>query len=180
MTWKSHIAIAVATTLPFHSELIPFAVLGSTAPDWSEWVLSFFGINVRHRGATHYLYIPFLIILSGTFISPFITWFGVGYLTHWFADSLTISGVPISQQDTHRIHFFGGKIRTGEPLEYIVAFGFLSVIVGAVQPQLEDFKDDNQDSGYEVFNPYFIQFHKLYDDGIIDEKQLRDNKFKMF
>jgi inner membrane protein len=62
MTWKSHIAIATAIALPFNPMAIPIAVIGSTAPDWSEWVLKFFGIRVQHRGATHYLYIPLLII----------------------------------------------------------------------------------------------------------------------
>ena len=61
MTWKSHIAIATAITLPFNPMAVPVAVLGSTAPDWSEWILKFFGIRVQHRGATHYLYIPLLM-----------------------------------------------------------------------------------------------------------------------
>jgi inner membrane protein len=38
MTWKSHIAIATAVTLPFNPMAIPVAALGSTAPDWSEWI----------------------------------------------------------------------------------------------------------------------------------------------
>ena len=60
MTWKSHIAIATAITLPFNPMLIPAAAIGSTAPDWSEWILKFFGITVEHRGFTHYVYIPIL------------------------------------------------------------------------------------------------------------------------
>ena len=47
MTWKSHIAIATAVTLPFNPMAIPVAVLGSTAPDWSEWILKFFNIRVE-------------------------------------------------------------------------------------------------------------------------------------
>jgi len=177
MTWKSHIAIATAVTLPFNPLGIPFAILGSTAPDWSEWVLGFFGISVTHRGATHYLYVPLIFIFAGLFTSDFIFWFGIGYLTHWFADSLTISGVPISQFDNHRIHFFGGSIRTGEPKEYLFSFGFLLVVFLIVQPTINGLKNTSK---YEVFNPYFIQFSELYADKIIDEKSYRDNKFKLF
>jgi len=44
MTWKSHIAIATAVTIPFNPSALGVAILGSTAPDWSEWILKFFGI----------------------------------------------------------------------------------------------------------------------------------------
>ena len=54
MTWKSHIAIATACTIPFNPALIPAATLGATAPDQSEWVLKFFGVDVQHRGVAHY------------------------------------------------------------------------------------------------------------------------------
>jgi len=48
MTWKSHIAIAIACAIPFNPALIPVASLGATAPDWSEWVLKFFGVQVQY------------------------------------------------------------------------------------------------------------------------------------
>jgi len=111
--------IAVGVVLPFNPALLVPAVVGSTAPDWSEWILKFFGIQVEHRRETHYLLVPLAIMFLGALIIPFSTlgsvvyWFGIGYLTHWFADSLTISGVPLSPWDRHRIHFFGGKLRTG-------------------------------------------------------------------
>ena len=54
MTWKSHIAIATACAIPFNPALIPAAALGSTAPDWSEWVLKFFGVQVQHKEMIHY------------------------------------------------------------------------------------------------------------------------------
>jgi len=70
MTWKSHMAIATAVTMPFNPMAIPVALAGSTAPDWTEWILKFFGIRVQHRGATHYLYIP-LLIIAFSFIAGF-------------------------------------------------------------------------------------------------------------
>jgi len=101
MTWKSHIAIASAVVLPFNPAMLPMSILGSTAPDWSEWILKFFGIKVQHRGATHYIIIP-LAFIAFSFLFDFrgmIFWFGIGYFTHWFADSLTISGVPLTPYD---------------------------------------------------------------------------------
>ena len=179
MTWKSHIAIASACAIPFNPALIPAAALGSTAPDWSEWVLRFFGIHVEHRGFTHYLYIPVIFIVLSFFIDfqHILFWFGVGYLTHWFADALTPSGVPISQFDNHRIHFFGGKIKTGSFMEHILAFGFLLMVVSLVKP-LDILK--NKDDLNNYFNVYFTDYGKLYDQKIIDEKTYKENRFKMF
>ena len=177
MTWKSHIAIASAVTLPFNPAMIPIASVGATAPDWIEHILKFFGVIVKHRGATHYLYIPILIILLSFLIDfqNMLFWFGVGYLTHWFADSLTISGVPVSQFDNHRIHFFGGKIRTGEPLEFVIAFGFLAVSVVLVKPSLNILENSEN-----KFNAYYIEYRQLYEKKIIDEKTMIENRFKLF
>lgn len=175
MTWKSHSAIAIAVTLPFNPSMLPIAVLGGTAPDWMEYILKFFGVMVKHREETHYLYIPLLIIFFSFVIkSNIVFWFGIGYLTHWFADSLTISGVPISQFDNHRIHFFGGKIRTGEHIEYVIAFGFLAISIMITNPISNIFEKTQQ------FNPYFIDYKELYKKKIIDEKTMRENRFKLF
>lgn len=177
MTWKSHTAIALGCTLPFNPIGIPFALLGSTAPDWSEWILKFFGINVAHRGFTHYLYIPIILIILGLIFHKFLFWFGIGYLTHWFADSLTRMGVPISQWDNHRVHFFGGKIVTGQPLEYIVSFTFLFISIAISQSSiLHTIKGDRE----ETFNAYYTEYAELYDKSIIDEKTYKMNKFKLF
>ncbi len=178
MTWKSHMAIATACALPFNPMALPVVALGSTAPDWSEWILKLFGYDVQHRGVTHYVYIPIAIILF-SFIIDFqnmIFWFGIGYLTHWVTDGLTPSGVPISQFANHRVHFFGGKIKTGSTMEYIIAFGFLLAIISFVKP-FDQFK--NQDN-LNYFNVYFNDYKKMYDDGIIDEKTYKENRFKLF
>jgi len=187
MTWKSHIAIAVGVSAPFNPLFVPIAVIGSTAPDWSEWILKFFGIRVKHRGATHYLYIPVIIILIGVMLKvSLITWFGVGYLTHWLADSLTITGVPLSQFDNHRIHFFGGKLRTGEYKEYVISFMFLFLSLSISQSSFASLSFTNGLFGseevykYDNFNPYWTQYGELYQDKIIDEKTYKENKFKIF
>ena len=178
MTWQSHIAIATACTLPFNPTAIPAAAFGATAPDWIEWILSFFGVKVQHRGATHYLYIPILIILLSFLIDfqNLLFWFGIGYLSHWFADSLTVSGVPISQFDNHRIHLFGGKITTGSLTEYVFAFGFLFLVVSLVKP-IEKLKNEDLNNYYNV---YFNDYGELYEQKIIDERTYKENRFNFF
>ena len=176
MTWKSHTAIATAITLPFNPALLVASNLGATAPDWIEYILKFFGITVEHRGVTHYLIIPlFLIALSFIFdYKGIIYWFGIGYLSHWFADSLTISGVPISPFDHSRIHFFGGKIKTGEMLEYIISFSLLIMSITIAKPII-NFSDN-----HKTFNAFSIDYFDLNKKKIIDNKELLENRFKFF
>ena len=178
MTWKSHIVIAAAVTLPFNPSALAIAIVGSTAPDWSEWVLKFFGIRVQHRGATHYLIIPLAIILLSAFIDfkSLIFWFGIGYLTHWFADSLTISGVPISPYDNSRIHFFGGKLRTGEMMEYIIAFSLLAVSVTVAKPILNNFSF----GGEKSFSVFSMDYADLNKKNIMDNQEYLEKRFKFF
>lgn len=178
MTWKSHIAIATAVTLPFNPSALPVAILGSTAPDWSELILKFFGINVAHRGATHYLIVPLAFLLFSAFIDfrSLVFWFGIGYLTHWFADSLTIMGVPLSPWDNSRIHFFGGKLKTGEMLEYIIAFSLLAVSITIAKPILNNFSF-GEPTEFSVFS---MDYSKLNEENIIDRKEYLEKRFKFF
>ena len=178
MTWKSHIAISTAITLPFNPAAIPIAAIGATAPDWLEYALKFFGVRVTHREETHYLIIPIAIIVFSFFFDfkNLIFWFGIGYLSHWIADSLTRSGVPISPWDMNRVHFFGGKLVTGEPAEYIVAFSILAFSVLIFRGEFDFFRSNEEPK----FNAYYINYKKLYDEGIIDEKEFKENRFKLF
>jgi len=178
MTWKSHIAIATAVTLPFNPSVLPIAILGSTAPDWSEWILKFFGQTVKHRGATHYLIVPIGIIFLSLFIDfrELIFWFGIGYLTHWFADSLTIMGVPLSPWDNSRIHFFGGKLKTGDMLEYIIAFSLLAMSITIAKPLLNNFDFFDK----KVFSVFSMDYAELNDENIIDRKEYLERRFKFF
>jgi len=179
MTWKSHIAIATACVLPFNPAALPAAIVGSTAPDWSEWVLSFFGISVQHRGATHYLIVP-LAIIGLSFLFDFrslIFWFGIGYFTHWFADSLTISGVPISPYDNSRVHFFGGRIRTGDMIEYIIAFSLLAISVTVAKPIINNFISYEGESSFSVFS---MDYEDLNSKNIIDNQEYLERRFKFF
>lgn len=176
MTWQSHIAIASAIALPINPALVPVAAAGATAPDWIEQILAFLGHRIEHRSVTHYFYIPILIIIFSLIIFDFhniLFWFGIGYLSHWFADALTPSGVPISQFNKYRVHIFGGKIKTGSALEYILSFGFLVFMANLVNP-ISALENKNN------FNPYYTDYKKLYDEKIIDEKTMKDFRFKLF
>ncbi len=189
MTWKSHIAIAVAITLPFAPVLAPVAAFGATAPDWSEWILRFFGRRVTHRGVTHYVYIPIAIVLFAIaiapifpFLSPIVAAFGVGYLSHWFADALTVSGVPVSGASSYRVHFFGGRIRTGQGVEYVIAFGLLAVSVLVFMPAISSISgafSANTSKGME-FEAYKMDYKNLYEKHIIDESERLATRFKFF
>jgi len=179
MTWKSHIAIATAVCLPFNPAMLSVSILGSTAPDWSEWILKFFGIKVQHRGATHYVIIP-LLFIAFSFIWDFkdmIYWFGIGYFTHWFADSLTISGVPLTPYDNSRIHFFGGKLKTGEMLEYIIAFSLLAISITIAKPVLNNFINPEEENSFSVFS---MDYEDLNSKGIIDNQEYLEKRFKFF
>lgn len=182
MTWKSHIAIATAVTLPFNPMAIPIAALGSTAPDWSEWILKFFNIRVQHRGATHYLYIPLLIIaLSFLFdYKNIIFWFGIGYLTHWIADSFTISGVPLSQFDKHKIHLFGGKLRTGQSTEYLISYSLLGLSILLSSNNISNFSLFSKENEAIVFQKFNIDYSDLHEKNVIDNKEMIENRFKFF
>jgi len=176
MTWKSHVAIAAAVTLPFNTAALPAAAVGAIAPDAIEYVLKGLGFYVEHRRETHYLIIPIgIIFISFLDFNNIIFWFGIGYLTHWVADALTISGVPIAPNSPHKIHFFGGYFRTGEIQEYIFSFSLLllSILV---------FKSNYLMLSREdlVFNVYNISYKDLYEKKIIDEKEYKENRFKMF
>ncbi len=178
MTWKSHTAIATAISLPFNPVALPSAILGSVAPDLIEYILKFLGVHVAHRGPTHFVYIPLFIIFF-SFLVDFqglLFWFGVGYLTHWIADALTPTGVPISQFDNHRIHIFGGSIRTGSYMEYIVAFALLFFSITLVNP-IYKIKNANNPN---AFNVYFFNYSELFEKKIIDEKTYKEKRFTLF
>ncbi len=106
MKWINHLAIAGATTALVAPALVPVALLGSTAPDWLEWVLEKLGgRKVKHRGVTHVV-----LYWAGGLAFALGLWdfhgilaaFAYGGLTHVLADSLTVSGVPFTGSSRQR------------------------------------------------------------------------------
>lgn len=171
MKWVSHIAIAAAIAAPISPSAVPVAALGATAPDWLEWVLKFAGHRVKHRTVTHYLAAWLLLAAFGAFFWDFrgwITWFAIGGASHWFCDALTIQGVPIGPWSDRRVHLFGGRIRTGSPAEFVI----VAIAVALAAVLTWNLRADRS------FIPFFYDWSRLYEQGIIDGSEWRTNRFR--
>ena len=170
MKWVSHVAIAGALAVPFDPMAVPAAVLGSTAPDWLEWVLAALGHKVKHRTVTHYVSGWVLLALFGAFVWDFwhhtILWFAVGGLSHVLADAFTIQGVPLGPWSDRRIHLLGGRIKSGSGAEFVIVALVIAVSALATwQTRAE-------------FAPFFYDWGGLYERGIIDGVEWRANRFR--
>jgi len=134
MRWPSHIGIAWGLTAPFCPS--PAVIAGATAPDWLEFVIEWLGGRVEHRWETHFLVwwlggsilaaiLYFSIKPLAIFLHTF--WFFIGGFLHWVCDALTVSGVPVWWGSRHRVVLLGGKLRTGEPAEFVTAGVVLAI-----------------------------------------------------
>lgn len=173
MKWINHIAIAGSTTALIAPPLVPLAILGSTAPDWMEWVLKASGQNIKHRTVTHYVtsWIAGIIFCYAVWDFQNIGLaFCYGGLTHVIADSFTIAGVPFSPFSDRRFHLFGGRLRTGAAGEYIVA-GLIVITCFAVAIII---KPANGGHGWY---PFFYDWQSKYEEGMIDAKEWKEKRF---
>jgi len=134
MTWLSHILLATAVAGPLCGSL-PAVAFGATAPDWLEWLLrALFRRRIRHRWTTHFFLLwlaAFGLALAAAWawggIFTLAAWFAFGGFSHVFADALTVTGVPLAPWSLQRITLAGGRIRTGDPGEFVVV-GLLFVL----------------------------------------------------
>jgi len=171
--WFNHMVIAGATTAVVAPPLVPLAIIGSTAPDWLEWVAKALGRPVAHRGPTHWLMGWAAGLLSALAI---FDWHGMGAafawggLSHVLADSLTVSGVPFSPMSDRRFHLAGGRLRTAGSGEYIVAWG-LVLVCWLVAGQLRT------SVGYV---PFFPDWAARYEAGTCTAREWRDNRLRFF
>ena len=176
MKWINHLVIAGATTAVVYPALVPVALLGSTAPDWLEWVLEkFSGRKVKHRGITHvmlYWIAGLAFTLAIWDFHGILAAFAYGGLTHVLADSFTVSGVPLTPNADRRFHLFGGRLRTGGNGEYGIAWG----LAGACFVLAMLFKPHGGSGWY----PFFYDWNRLYQSGVVDAKEWKDNRFKFF
>ena len=161
--------IAGSTTAVIAPPLVPVAILGSTAPDWLEWVSKALGKPVAHRTSTHivlYWAAALAVALGVWDYQGIIAAFAYGGLTHVLADALTIMGVPLTPFSDRRWNFLGGRLRTGESGELMVAGG-ITVICFFVASQLHTTSD---------FFPFFYHWSDLYQRGIIDAYEWKQNR----
>ena len=174
MKWINHLAIAGATTAVINPVLVPVALLGSTSPDWLEPIIkATTGQDVKHRGVTHYVAVWIAALAFALLLWDFhglLAAFAWGGLTHVLADSMTVSGVPFAPHSDRRFHLFGGRLRTGESGEYAVAWGIVAIC--AVGMQLIHTGND--------WYPFFYDWAGLYEEGLVDGKEWKDNRFRFF
>jgi len=175
MKWVNHIAIAGAGAAVWRSELVPLAVLGSTAPDWLEWAYTLTTRRkIKHRGATHYVsaWVAGLLFALYAWDWHFaIAAFAGGGLSHVLCDALTVQGVPLGWWSDRRFHLFGGRIRTGIGWgEYWVAGAFVLACVGIGLLT-------RHWGGGGGFSPFFWDWADYYHKGLIDGHEWKENRF---
>lgn len=101
MKWVNHLAIAGATTAVASPALVPVALLGSTAPDWLEWVLRAVGQPVKHRTVTHYVLAWALALAFALILWDFhgllaaFAWGGVGWVEPCAGGCADRDGCPV-------------------------------------------------------------------------------------
>jgi len=175
MKWVNHILIGSAITAVWKPELVPIAAIGSTAPDWLEWVSEAAGKPLKHRTTTHYLILWVIILIFGLNwdFNNIITAFGLGGLLHVLSDAMTIQGVPIGWWSDRRFHLFGGRLRTGRPGEYFVSFSIMLICFSIVI--LTSQSDNNK-----IFTPFFYNWMEFYNSGIVDGYEWRQNRWRWF
>lgn len=174
MKWVNHITIAASITVIANPALVSSSILGSTAPDWIEFLLKKLNIRIRHRTTTHYLSLWLFGVCFSLFafdINNVLFWFCVGGVSHCLTDALTVTGIPLGWWSDRRFNLFGGRLKTGQMGEYFVAFGFV-VCAAFFYWTLH---------GVDVsFVPFFYNWQDLYQQGLIDGAEWKQNRFKVF
>ncbi|MEE1982229.1 metal-dependent hydrolase [Shewanella xiamenensis] len=171
MKWINHTLIAgsiCAVISPIH---VAPAVIGATAPDWMEWVVKLTGRHIKHRGVTHILTHWLIAALAATFLFDYqgmLTAFAWGGFSHIITDAMTVTGVPFSPYSDRRFHLFGGRFRTGDPVEYAISFAVVVLCILFIKLL--------GDSG---FIPFFYDWAGFYDKGIIDAYEWKQNRFRV-
>lgn len=177
MKWVSHIAIAGAVCLVFNPAAVPAAVLGSTAPDWFEWVLGAVQRrHVKHRGITHYLVAWLGVAAVAHFVVDWhglFFWFAMGGAIHWCCDALTVSGAPLGWWSDRRMTLFGGKVQTGRPSEYLVTVAIVAICAALVWVT-----HSHNNNG--PFVPFFYDWPGMYRAGLVSGQEWRANRFSFF
>lgn len=180
MKWQNHIIIGASFGAIINPLVIPAAILGATAPDWIEYILKIVGYRVRHRTVTHVVMYWVMAMLFFWLVIDYRHWglgFAIGGFSHVIADSFTIAGVPFSPISDARFHLFGGKLRTGNAGEYIVAGLIALSCVTWIYYSPTSFKN-SYEVGTSGFMPFFYDWKKEYDTGIVDGSEWKENRLK--
>lgn len=126
MTRHSHRLIGIATAYILGYPLFP-ALIASTLPDIdTKWAKGKASLLTAHRGITHHIGIVILLISVAIVLNNIVfTSFVIGYVSHIFADILTISGVPYYR---HKDRISLKLFATGSVGEYVFVVSLISII----------------------------------------------------
>ncbi len=180
MIWRNHVIIGASLGAVINPLAIPTAVLGATAPDWLEWCIKPF-YPIGHRTLTHIVIYWILAILFFAFVIDYRhlgLGFAIGGFSHVMADACTIAGVPFAPWSDAKFHLFGGKLRTGNGGETIVA-GLFAVICFCFV-MYSPVKFGTAATIESGFIPFFYDHKGNYEKGLIDGKEWKDNRLKFF
>ncbi|MDD2767187.1 MAG: hypothetical protein PHT19_00545 [Methylococcus sp.] len=131
---------AGAITATIDPILAPGALLGATAPDWLEWLITPVR-KVRHRTVTHYL-----VLWAAAVVFFFLVW------------DFRHLGLAFS---------LGGTLKTGSAEEYMIAGVVLVICVFIVWHT-----PDNR------FTPFVFDWGGYYEQGLIDGREWKENRFR--
>ncbi|MEZ9047661.1 metal-dependent hydrolase [Vibrio cyclitrophicus] len=171
MKWLNHTLIAGAICAVVSPPHVAVCVAGATAPDWFEYVLKVGNRHIKHRGPTHVFTHWLLAALAFTLVWDYhgigmaFAWGGV---SHILTDAMTVSGVPFSPYSDRRFHLFGGRFRTGDPIEYAISAGVVVVCIAL----------SHLTGGYG-FAPFFYDWGGMYQEGVIDALEWKTNRFRL-
>lgn len=103
-----------------------------------------------------------------------LAWFGLtpfllGAYFYFLFEALTLRGCEFSPFSHHRFHLLGGKFEKGGKLEYGI------VVLSIILCMLITIKQETSS-----FLPFMYDWQKLYNEGIIDGYEWRENRFKFF
>ncbi|CEO37617.1 metal-dependent hydrolase [Photobacterium kishitanii] len=170
MKWLNHTLIAGALCAVVSPPHVAVCVAGATAPDWMEYVAKICGRKIKHRGPTHVLTHWLIAAIAFTFIWDYhgiFMAFAWGGVSHILTDAMTVSGVPFSPYSDRRFHLFGGRFRTGDPIEYAISAAVIVICIGV-----------SHLIGSSSFSPFFFDWAGYYDKGLIDGSEWKANRFK--
>lgn len=171
MKWISHLCVAGAACAVFNPALVPVAMIGGLAPDWLEiFQKKLQGRTGKHRSTTHYL--AFWLLTSAFFLFVWDWrsvgyWFCLGGVIHWICDSLNATGVPVGWWSDRRVHLAGGRLRFGSGAEYATVIVFVALCAAAIWSR----------SGANGFLPFFYQWGKYYEQGVVDGAEWRARRW---
>ncbi|EKO5187824.1 metal-dependent hydrolase [Vibrio vulnificus] len=171
MKWINHTLIAGSICAVVSPPHVPICIAGATAPDWFEFVLKLGRKHVKHRGVTHIFTHWFIAAIAFTLVWDYQgigMAFAWGGFSHIVTDAMTVSGVPFSPYSDRRFHLFGGRFRTGDPIEYAIS---ASVVIACIAV--------SHITGSQGFAPFFYDWSGMYERGLIDALEWKTNRFRL-